>query len=391
MIVHSYYDEDPRVRREAESLIEAGHDVDVFALRRPGDPDEGVVHGVRVHRLDVQRHQGAGISVYLREYLSFLVRSGWRLIRAHRRRRYGLVQVHTLPDFLAFAALPVRLTGVPLILDLHEAMPEFFRSRFPGASNPVAHRLLQVQERASIGLASAVITVNPAMAERLAGLGVPREKIHVVPNTPALARFDPAANPRRAFAEDGTIRLVYGGALTPTYELDVAIDALGRLRTTRPDLDLRLEIYGRGDAEPAWRERATALGIADRVAFHGRIAIEEMPAAIAAADIGLAPTRRDRFTDVSLSTKIFEYAAMGKPVVATRLPMVETTFPPGTVRTYEPADAATFAAAIAALADDPPAREAAVGATAAIVTDRGWERESAAYLALVEATARRGR
>jgi glycosyltransferase involved in cell wall biosynthesis len=391
MIVHSYYDEDPRVRREAESLIEAGHDVDVFALRRPGDPDEGVVHGVRVHRLDVQRHQGAGISVYLREYLSFLVRSGWRLIRAHRRRRYGLVQVHTLPDFLAFAALPVRLTGVPLILDLHEAMPEFFRSRFPGASNPVAHRLLQVQERASIGLASAVITVNPAMAERLAGLGVPREKIHVVPNTPALARFDPAANPRRAFAEDSTIRLVYGGALTPTYELDVAIDALGRLRTTRPDLDLRLEIYGRGDAEPAWRERATALGIADRVAFHGRIAIEEMPAAIAAADIGLAPTRRDRFTDVSLSTKIFEYAAMGKPVVATRLPMVETTFPPGTVRTYEPADAATFAAAIAALADDPPAREAAVGATAAIVTDRGWERESAAYLALVEATARRGR
>ncbi|HEY8438987.1 MAG TPA: glycosyltransferase family 4 protein, partial [Candidatus Limnocylindrales bacterium] len=356
MIVHSYYDEDPRVRREAESLIEAGHDVDVFALRRPGDPDEGVVHGVRVHRLDVQRHQGAGISVYLREYLSFLVRSGWRLIRAHRRRRYGLVQVHTLPDFLAFAALPVRLTGVPLILDLHEAMPEFFRSRFPGASNPVAHRLLQVQERASIGLASAVITVNPAMAERLAGLGVPREKIHVVPNTPALARFDPAANPRRAFAEDGTIRLVYGGALTPTYELDVAIDALGRLRTTRPDLDLRLEIYGRGDAEPAWRERATALGIADRVAFHGRIAIEEMPAAIAAADIGLAPTRRDRFTDVSLSTKIFEYAAMGKPVVATRLPMVATTFPPGTVRTYEPADAATFAAAIAALADDPPAR-----------------------------------
>jgi glycosyltransferase involved in cell wall biosynthesis len=388
MIVHSYYDEDPRVRREAESLIEAGHDVDVFALRRPGDPDEGVVHGVGVHRLDVQRHQGAGISVYLREYLSFLVRSGWRLIRAHRRRRYGLVQVHTLPDFLAFAALPVRLTGVPLILDLHEAMPEFFRSRFPGASNPVAHRLLQVQERASIGLASAVITVNPAMAERLAGLGVPREKIHVVPNTPALARFDPAANPRRAFAEDGTIRLVYGGALTPTYELDVAIDALGRLRTTRPDLDLRLEIYGRGDAEPAWRERATALGIADRVAFHGRIAIEEMPAAIAAADIGLAPTRRDRFTDVSLSTKIFEYAAMRKPVVATRLPMVVTTFPAGTVMTYEPGDARALAATIVALVDDAAARDAAVAATAAIVTERAWERESEAYLALVEATAR---
>ncbi len=142
MIVHSYYDEDPRVRREAEALVAAGHDVDVFALRRPTDDAEGTLSGVRLRRHDVQRHQGAGVGVYLREYLSFLVRSSWSLIREHRRRRYGLVQVHSLPDFLAFAALPLRLTGVPLLLDLHEAMPEFFRSRFPAASNPVAHGLL---------------------------------------------------------------------------------------------------------------------------------------------------------------------------------------------------------------------------------------------------------
>ena len=388
MLVHSYYDEDPRVRREAESLVGAGHEVDVFALRRPDDQADGVVAGVRVERLGVQRHQGAGIGVYLREYLSFVVRSGWRLARAHRRRRYGLVQVHTLPDFLAFAALPLRLTGVPLIVDLHEAMPEFFRSRFPRASNPIAHALLRLQERASIAIATAVITVNPAMAERLVRLGVPAGKIHIVPNTAALARFDPSLHPRRAFAEDGAVRLVYGGALTPTYEVDVAIDALATLRSTRPDLDLRLELYGRGDAERRWRDRARELGIEDRVAFHGRVPIEEMPAAIAAADIGLAPTRRDPFTDVSLSTKIFEYAAMGKPVVATRLPMVETTFPVGTVTTYEPGDASSLAAAIALIADDAPGRDAAVAATAAVARERSWERESAAYLELIAATAR---
>ena len=389
MIVHSYYDEDPRVRREAESLVAAGRDVDVIALRRPGDSADGDLDGVRVHRLDVQRHQGAGISVYLREYLSFLARSGWRLARAHRRRRYGLVQVHTLPDFLAFAALPVRLTGVPLILDLHEAMPEFFRSRFPRASNRVAHRLLRLQERASIALASAVITVNSAMADRLVALGVPRAKIHVVPNTPALDRFDPARHGRRSFAEDGTIRLVYGGALTPTYEVDVVIDALALLRTSHPELDVRLDVFGRGDAEPVWRDRARAAGLDDRVGFHGRIPIEAMPAAIAVADIGVAPTRRDRFTDVSLSTKIFEYAAMGKPVVATRLPMVESTFPAGTVTTYEPGDASSLAAAIASIAEDGARRDASIAATAAIVAERSWERESAAYLDLIESTAKR--
>ena len=388
MIVHSYYDEDPRVRREAEALVAVGHDVDVFALRRLTDPPDGTLNGIRIRRMNVQRHQGAGIGTYLREYLSFLVRSSVALVRAHRGRHYGLVQVHSLPDFLAFAALPLRLGGVPLLLDLHEAMPEFFRSRFPRTPNPVAHRLLLIQERLSIAISSAVITVNTAMAERLVGLGVAAEKVHVVVNTASVTAFDPSAQPTRAFAADGTVRFVYAGALTPTYELDVALKALAHLRAERPDLATHLDVYGRGDAEPAWRERAASLGIMDRVTFHGRIPIDEVPAAIAAADIGLAPTRRDAFTDVSLSTKIFEYAAMRKPVVASHLPMVAATFPPGTVQTYEPGDAASLASAIAAIIDDPAARLAATAATAAIVAQRSWEHESVPYVTLVEALLR---
>ncbi|HZL33456.1 MAG TPA: glycosyltransferase, partial [Verrucomicrobiae bacterium] len=223
MLTHSHYEEDPRVRREAESLVERGRAVDVYALRREGEPALEVLDGVRVRRLGVERHQGAGIGTYLREYLSFLARAGWSVTRAHRQRRYAVVQVHTLPDFLAFGGLPVRLTGVPILLDLHEAMPEFFRMRFPGSASPLAHRLLLVQERASIGLASAVITVNQALADRLVGLGVPSSKVSVILNSPSLRRFDPSAQPERQFMADGVLRLVYTGALTPVYELDVVI------------------------------------------------------------------------------------------------------------------------------------------------------------------------
>jgi glycosyltransferase involved in cell wall biosynthesis len=389
MLVHSYYDEDPRVRREAESLVEAGHVVDIFALRREGDAVEADVAGVHVRRLGVQRHQGAGIGVYLREYLSFLVRASWAVTRAHRTRRYGLVEVHSLPDFLAFAAVPLRLAGVPLLLDLHEAMPEFFRSRFPRASNPLAHRILLIQERLSIAVAAAVITVNDAMAARLVELGVRPEKVHVVVNRPSLGRFDPSVHPVRGFAEDGTIRLVYAGAVTPTYELDVAVDAVSRLAADRPDLSIVFDVYGRGDAEPAIRARVARLGLENRVRFLGRIPIEDVPAAVAAADIGLAPTRRDRFTDVSLSTKVFEYAAMSKPVVVTRLPLVEQMFPVGTVRTYEAGDAASMAAAIAAVADDPVRRDSGVAATLAIVRARSWEHEAIGFVALVEGLIRR--
>jgi glycosyltransferase involved in cell wall biosynthesis len=387
MLVHSYYDEDPRVRREAESLVAAGRPVDVYALRRPGDPPANVVAGVSVRRLDVQRHQGAGIGTYLVEYLAFLLRAGWAVTAAHRRRRYALVQVHTLPDFLVAATLPLRLVRVPVLLDLHEAMPEFFRSRFPRAANPLAYRLLRVQERVSIWMASAVITVNPAMRERLIGLGVNPAKVTVIANSPSLARFNPSLHPQRAFASDGVVRLVYAGALTPTYELDVVLDALALIARTRPDVTLHLDVFGRGDAADRLADQATRLGLADGVTFHGRIPIDDVPAAVAEADIGVAPTRRDPFTDVSLSTKVFEYAAMGKPVVASRLPMVERTFPTDTISTYDPGDPASMAAALLAVIDDGSGRDAALGRTAAIVEASAWEAEAARYLDLVDALA----
>lgn len=388
MVAHSHYEEDPRVRREAESLVERGRPVDVYALRLAGQPAEEELDGVRVIRLGVERHQGAGIGTYLREYLSFLARSGWALTRAQPRRRYGLVQVHSLPDFLAFSGLPVRLAGVPILLDLHEAMPEFFTMRFPAAASPTAHRLLLAQERASIGLARAVITVNQALADRLIGLGVPAAKVTVILNSPALRRFDRTRQPARAFMADHVLRLVYAGALTPTYELDVVLDALAIIRSRRPELRTELDLYGRGDAEPGLRAQVERLGLGQAVRFHGRIPIADVPAAIAAADIGLAPTRRNPFTEMSLSTKLFEYAALGRPIVASRLPLVERTFPAGALAAYRSGDPADLASAILGLVDDPAGRATGVTLAGARVAELAWEREADRLMDLVDRLAR---
>jgi len=390
MLAHSYYEEDPRVRREAEALVAAGHRVDVFALRRPGDPSRVTVDGVAVHRLDVQRHQGAPLRVYLREYASFFVRSMVALTRSHVRRRYDLVQVHTLPDFLVFAALPVRLAGVPVILDLHEAMPEFFSARFGARRGGLGVRLLRFQERLACGFATAVVTVNQALGERLVGLGVDPRKITIVPNAPSLVRFSPAAYPTRSFMADGTLRLVYTGALSPTYELDVVLEAIARLRKDDPDLDVRLELYGRDFAEVPLPDIAERVGVEDRVTFHDRIPIDAVPGALAATDIGLAPTRRTPFTDYSLSTKVFEYAAMGRPIVASRLPMVVATFGDDVV-TYEPGSAGDLARAVREVVRDPDARRARVERARARVSDLSWEVESLRYLALVDRLLVRGR
>jgi glycosyltransferase involved in cell wall biosynthesis len=383
-VTHSYYEEDPRVRRQAETLASAGWRVDVFALRRPGDRADGSIAGVRIHHLAVRRHQGAGLWTYLAEYVAFFVRVAVALAATGLRRRFSIVQVATLPDWLVFAAFPWRLAGVPVVLDLHEAMPEFFRSRFPSASRSPVQRILLAQERASIAAATHVLTVNDALAERLHSLGVAPGRLTVVPNTPSLGRFNPALVPGRPFMVDGVLRLVYAGALTPTYELDVAIRALGILRQDRPELAAHLEIYGRGDSRAALEGLISDLGLGTSVKLHGRIAIEAIPAAIAAADIGLAPTRHDDYTDASLSTKIFEYAAMGKPAVASRLPLVERTFGGDTIAVYRPGDPADLARQIEALVDDPGGRAERVSGAGDLVRERSWERDSRPYLGLLE-------
>jgi glycosyltransferase involved in cell wall biosynthesis len=270
-----------------------------------------------------------------------------------------------------------------VILDLHEAMPEFFAARFGARPRGVGVRLLRLQERLACRFATAVVTVNQALGDRLVGLCVAPRKLTIVPNAPSLVRFSSAAHPSRSFMEDGVLRLVYTGALSPTYELDVVFDAVARLVEQEPDLDVRLDLYGRDFAEVPLPELADRLGITERVTFHDRIPIDAVPAALAGRDLGLAPTRRTPFTDYSLSTKVFEYAAMGKPVVASRLPMVVATFGDD-VATYEPGDAGDLARTIRDVVRDADARRARVERARARVEGLSWEVASRRYLALVD-------
>jgi glycosyltransferase involved in cell wall biosynthesis len=383
MIVHAYYEEDPRVRREAETLAASGWEVDVIGLRNGDAPKRETINGVNVRRLPVRRHQGAGLPVYLWEYGVFLLRSMFGAAGAHRRRHYGMVQVHTLPDYLVFAALPLKLVRVPVLLDFHEDMPEFFRSRFKKAASPITYRLLRLQERLSMAVATEMLTVNEPLAERLRKRGAKPGRLTVVLNSPDQRLFDAEAHPRREFMADGVLRLVYAGAITPTYELDVVVRAVAAIRRLRPDLRISATFYGRGDAEGPLRDLARELGVDDCLELPGRIPIDRVPAAVAAADIGVAATRLDSYSTISLSTKVLEYGAMDKPVVATGLPTVELYFGRDALSLYEAGDPDSLAAAILHLVDDPADRRARVERTRARVRELGWDKQAEAYLAVV--------
>ena len=120
---------DPRVQREVHALIDAGHEVDVIALRQRGQPYLERDGRLTVRRVPAPRQRGGAVA-YLAEYGLFFLAAFALLTALHIRRRYKLVQVHTLPDPLVFAAIVPKLTGARVVLDLHECMPEFFATKF---------------------------------------------------------------------------------------------------------------------------------------------------------------------------------------------------------------------------------------------------------------------
>jgi glycosyltransferase involved in cell wall biosynthesis len=116
-----------------------------------------------------------------------------------------------------------------------------------------------------------------------------------------------------------------------------------------------------------------------RFVFAGAVSHDEMPAALAAADIGVAPFDVERHPPLALGfywspLKVFEYMASGLPVVAPALPRLRDLVGDAVEgRLYEPATSEALADALATLAD--PGRRAQLGAAARAraVRDYSWE------------------
>jgi glycosyltransferase involved in cell wall biosynthesis len=385
IVVHAVVPGDPRVRRQTDALVEAGYEVDVICLRQPGEAGDEVDGPRRIVRLPINRGF-VGFAGHLAEYVAFTAMVTWRLAREHRRRRYDLVQVATVPDFLSFAALPERLGGVPLLLDLHEDMPEFFRDRF---RNPMLAPLVPIVDaatRASAAIADHLITVHEPLRRLSVLRGVAPDRIDVVMNSADGSLFDPTAHDRRAFMADDELRLIHHSNFQRIYGLDVAITGLARLR---PDLRWRLDAYGDGPWRPEIEAAIARTRTTDRVTLHGRVPMDDLPGLLAAADIGLVPSLSEPYLEYSLSTKLLEYAAMGVPAVASDLATFRHHFTDAALRFVPGGDPDALARAIEALVAD-PAGTVAMGLEARRQAARyDWSVQKARYLEIVDRLIRR--
>ena len=136
------------------------------------------------------------------------------------------------------------------------------------------------------------------------------------------------------------------------FGIHVVVEAMALIRGDLPEATLTIH----GDYAPAYRveleEKIAALGLEGCVFLKGFRPLEKIVDLIRDSDIGIVPYMSDSFMDIALSTKSFEYVAMGLPVAASRLPSITSLFDDDCVAYFQPGNAEDLAGKLTGLYRD---------------------------------------
>jgi glycosyltransferase involved in cell wall biosynthesis len=207
------------------------------------------------------------------------------------------------PDGCA-SILAAHAAGKPCAVKVHGSDVNIIAKR--RAARAVLERVLP--------RADALITVSHAMGDELAKMGVPRSRIHFVPNGVDRSLFGAAGD--RAFERrvldlpnDGPI-ILFVGRIEPQKGMAELLEAFERVHAQRPDVTLALI----GDG--VWRKRAENLRarFGNRLVVAGALPLPEVAKWMTACDVFTLPSHAEGTPNV-----ILEALASGRPVVATSI------------------------------------------------------------------------
>jgi glycosyltransferase involved in cell wall biosynthesis len=382
------YPWDVRVEKVCRSLGRE-HEVHLVSRNARRRPMYELQDGLHIHRLPAPGwrpeplHRVLGFPAF---FNPVWIRSIWRTARRCRAR---VLLVRDLPLSLS-AVLVGRALGIPVVLDMAENYPAMIEDVWDSGRarlgdwivrNP---RFVRLVERLAVRLVDHVVVVVDESRDRLAGMGVPADKMSVVMNTPMLDRREDLASPEDTGARSrpDEMVLVYLGMLEAPRGLDTAIQAMKQVRHRVPGA--RLVVIGSGRDERALHAEAQQAGVTDRVEFLGWRDYGEALSYLTRCDVGLVPHHATRSWQTTIPNKLFDYMSLGKPViVSSARPTQRIVNEERCGLVFQDRDPASLAEAIVTMSD--PAVRRAFGARGreAIVRRYNWEADERRLLGVM--------
>jgi len=379
----SIYEFDPRVRRKAEALVAAGYSVDVLALGSPRAKKTFELNGVNVRTISLVKKR-ASLGRYTFEYLAFFVWCFARVCIQMRKRKYAVIDVNTLPDFLIFAPIVARWMGAKLVLDMHEITPEFYISKYRIAENSWFVRLLKYIEKISFNFADRVITISDPIQDLLVGRGMSPAKTTVIMNAADEARFISGQQSSQVTKDTarGRFVMMYHGTLTWIYGLEIAVEAFALARERMPEAEFW--ILGFGPEESSLERLIQQSGLTSSVRLIGAIPPAEIPGWLKQCDVGILPIRRDVFLDFAFPNKLAEYIITGKPVIISRLKALCHYFSEEALAYFEPGNSQDLATEMVRIYRDTGLRDRLVARAKQEYMPIRWDVMKQRYLTLID-------
>ena len=177
--------------------------------------------------------------------------------------------------------------------------------------------------------ADLVLSINEGLREYTIRMGADRQKTGVIRAGIDLEWYDPQKvlgdEVRRQYgiARDDIV-LFFMGWLYHFSGLQEVANSLAKVKDQYPNL--KLFIVGDGDAYEDLKKLREQLHLEDQMIFTGKQPFEKIPQLIATADICLLPAQDNEIMHDIVPIKMYEYMAMGKPIVSTKLSGVMKEF-----------------------------------------------------------------
>jgi glycosyltransferase involved in cell wall biosynthesis len=279
------------------------------------------------------------------------------LVRRRRaaRRFYVRHEWAQLPSIVA-----ARLLGYRVVAQVDDVQ---FGRGYEGKISLAADWARRIAAVLMARLAAGVVAVTPGIKDVLVGeYHADPRRIAVLPNGVDIALFVPQDRAEaivRAGLDRDRRYVVFAGLFASWVEFDTMLHAFARVAQTRPDATLVL--VGDGPRRPAVQRLVHELGLEDSVLLTGFVRDRErVRDLIGAATVCLVAHWAPRLQRIGASpTKVAEYLASGRAVVALAIPGIREMVEEPVAGFAVPNEPAAMAEAIASLLDDPAAADAA--------------------------------
>jgi glycosyltransferase involved in cell wall biosynthesis len=336
----------------------AAEGLTVDLVTRGPDPE---LAGVRHHRAG-EGGRGGRVAALNARAVALL-----RARRGSARRCYVRHSWATLPTEATARALGYRL--VTQVDDIP------FGRGYEGEIGWMSDRVRRVCLRSMGRLAHGVVAVTQEIADLLVSqFGVPAARVRVLPNgvDPERVRpLDRAEAIERAGLDPACEYAVFTGRFAGWVDFDTMLGAFALVARQRPAA--RLVLVGDGPQRERVEREVDRLGLRERVVLTGFVAERERVAdLLGAATVALAAHRREHVERIGVSpTKVAEYFAAGRAVVAIDMPSLGRAVEEAGAGVVVAPEPEAMAEAIAGLLAD-PRRADAMGAAGRAAAETGY-------------------